>query len=171
MKTLIIYASKHGTAEKCSQLLKSKLQGEVTIVNIKKENVPDINSFQNIIIGGSIYIGKIQKSLSEFCVKNLDELKRKNIGLFICCMNTKDAEMQLDNAFPKELLSIASTKECFGGEFNLKEMNFMEKTIIKMVSKSLAKKDETSAATDNKKDTSTLSEENINRFAEKMNIA
>ena len=171
MKTLIIYASKHGTAEKCSEVLKGKLLGEVTIVNIKKENVPDINSFQNIIIGGSIYIGKIQKNLNEFCLINLDELKKKNIGLFICCMNIKEAEMQLNNAFPKELLSIATTKECFGGEFNLKEMNFMEKTIIKMVAKSLAKKDGTPVATDNKKDTSTLSEENINRFVEKMNMA
>jgi menaquinone-dependent protoporphyrinogen oxidase len=169
MKTIIIYASKHGSAEKCSELLKGKLHGEVTIVNIKKEATPDITSFDNIIVGGSIYMGKIQKTVSEFCLKNLNELKNKRIGLFICCMNIKEAEMQLNNSFPKELVSIAATKECFGGEFNLKEMNFMEKAITKMVSKMLAKNDPSLATKDIKKDVSMISEENINKFAEIMN--
>lgn len=47
--------------EKCSKELKDKLHGEVVTVDIKKDSVPDIGLFDNIIIGGSVYAGKIQK--------------------------------------------------------------------------------------------------------------
>lgn len=66
MKTLIVYGTKHGTTEKCSKFLKDKLSGEVVIINIKKENMPDITTFNNIIIGGSIYMGQIQKEVKIF---------------------------------------------------------------------------------------------------------
>lgn len=66
MKTLIVYGTKHGTTEKCSKLLKDKLSGEVVIINIKKENMPDITAFNNIIIGGSVYMGQIQKEVKKF---------------------------------------------------------------------------------------------------------
>lgn len=37
MKCLIVYATKYGTTEKAVNLLKAKLGGEVTLVNIAKE--------------------------------------------------------------------------------------------------------------------------------------
>lgn len=39
MKTMIVYATKHGFAEKCSKLLKDKLSGEVITVNIKFDKI------------------------------------------------------------------------------------------------------------------------------------
>ena len=55
MKNLIVFITKYGSVEKSSQLLKGKLQGETTIVNLKKDSVPDLQDFDNIILGGSIY--------------------------------------------------------------------------------------------------------------------
>ena len=156
MKTLIIYGTKHGTAEKCSKLLKDKLQGEVVLVNIKKDKVPDLTLFNNIIVGGSIYMGQIQKGVKKICLENFSVLKDKKVGLFICGMNDKEISTVFDNAFPKELLTSALAKEYFGGEFIFKNMNFIERFIVKKVGK-----------TD--KDTSTLSVENINKFAQLMN--
>lgn len=157
MKTLIIYASKHGFTENCSKLLKDRLPGEVIVVNIKKEIVPDIAYFDNIIIGGSIYMGKIQREISKFCTKNLNVLKEKKIGLFICAMQKGDmAETELNSSFPAELLTHAAVKESFGGEFILKKMNPLERFIVKIVSKT-------------EKDVSAISEENINKFAQLMN--
>jgi menaquinone-dependent protoporphyrinogen oxidase len=157
MKTLIIYASKYGATEKCSNLLKDKLHNEVEIVNIKKESIPEINMFDKIIIGGSIYMGKIQKEVNQFCLKNASVLKNKKLGFFICCMSENEvAEKQINNSFPEELLKNAVARGCFGGEFNFKKMNFIEGVIIKKISKT-------------SEDSSKLLKENINEFAQLMN--
>lgn len=156
MKTLIVYGSKHGTAEKCSKILKEKIKGEVVTVNIKNESVPDITSFDNVIIGGSIYAGQIQKEIKTFCSEKLNQLKDKRIGLFICGMNDKDVSMQINNSFPEELLKNSIAKEYFGGEVIFKNMNFFEKFIIKKVAKKYD-------------DFSNISEENIYKFAQLVN--
>ncbi|WP_461612663.1 flavodoxin domain-containing protein [Clostridium sp. Marseille-QA1073] len=156
MKTLIIYGSKHGCTEKCSMILKDKLQGEVTSINIKNQDIPDIEFFHNIIIGGSIYIGKIQSEIRNFCFENINILKNKKIGFFICCINRDNEEMQLNSSFPEELLTHASAVGYFGGEFIFKNMNTLERFIVKKVAKT-------------NKDISNISEENINKFAKLIN--
>jgi menaquinone-dependent protoporphyrinogen oxidase len=157
MKTLIIYGSKHGATEKCTNLLKGKLDGEVTTVNVKKDQVPDIALFDKVIIGGSIYIGSIQKEIKEFCSKNVDTLKDKKLGLFICCMRDgNEAQTQITAAFPQELISNASAWDYFGGEFTFSKMNMIEKFITKKIAKI-------------DKDTSNILTDNIDQFAKLMN--
>jgi len=166
MKTLIVYGSKHGATEKCSNALKNKLNGEVIIINIKKDVVPDINSFDSIVIGGSIYAGRIQKQITEFCLKNASILKDKKIGIFVCCMSEGEkAISQLNSCFPNELVSRAIAKGHFGGGFTFSKMNFFEKFIIKMVSK----KENNGSKVDNNKDILNIHEDNINRLAQLMN--
>jgi menaquinone-dependent protoporphyrinogen oxidase len=166
MKTLIVFATRHGSSEKCSRLLKERLQGEVVTADLKRGKVPDITPFDKIIIGGSIHVGKIQKSVSEFCQQNVEGLKGKKLGLYICCMNKNDEITQLNSAFPRLLLNTALVKECFGGEFVFGRMNMLEKFAVKMVSKSQG-----NVITDTKKDISMLSEDKINKFAQVMNRA
>ena len=167
MKTLIVYGSKHGATEKCSKALKNKLQGEVVIANIKKDIIPDINSFDNVVIGGSIYAGRIQKEIREFCFKNVNTLKNKKIGIFVCCMSEGEkAISQLNDSIPNELMLLAIAKEHFGGGFTFSKMNFFEKFIIKMVSK----KEKNGAKANMNKDILNIHEDNINRFAQLMNV-
>jgi len=157
MSTLIVYASKYGCTQKCTELLSKKLSDKVDIINLKEVNDIDISKYEKIIIGGSIYIGKIQKEVTEFCSKNLDKLKEKRIGLFICGMQEGDIiNTELNQNFNSELIEIADAKECFGGEFIFDKMNFIEKLIVKKVSK----------VTSNK---SNILEENIHKFAQAMN--
>lgn len=157
MKILIAYSTKHGFAEKCSETLSKKLEGEVTLCNLKKDVPSDLEKYDTIIIGGSIYMGQIQKEVQEFCSKNLTVLKEKKIGLFTCCMRENaDAVSQLNSAFPQELLDIAVAKGAFGGEFIMNKLNFFEKLIVKNVVKIT-------------KDTTMFSEENFNKFAQEIN--
>jgi menaquinone-dependent protoporphyrinogen oxidase len=166
MKTLIVYGSKHGCTEKCSNVLKDKLYGEVVVVDLKKDGIPDMNSYDNIVIGGSIYAGRIQKEITEFCSKNINVLKNKKIGLFVCCMSEGEkAISQLNSCFSNELVSMAKVKEHFGGGFIFSKMNFFEKFIIKMVTK----KENNGTKVDTNKDILNINEENINRFAQLMN--
>lgn len=157
MKTLIVYASKYGATEKCAEGLSKKLMGRIDLCNLKKTKTIDISQYDKVAIGGSIYMGKIQKEVREFCSQNLDLLKDKKIGLFICCMRDGEmAETELNDAFPQELIKNAVVKEYFGGEFIFSRMGFLDKIITKKVAK-----------TD--QDTSTISEERINRFGQLMN--
>jgi menaquinone-dependent protoporphyrinogen oxidase len=157
MNTLIVYASKHGCTEKCAKLVSKELNDKVDIINLKNVMDIDISKYEKVIIGGSIYIGKIQKEVTEFCSKNLDKLKEKRIGLFICGMQEGDRiNTELNQNFTSELTKIAKAKEYLGGEFILDKMNFMEKMIVKKVSK----------VTSNK---SNILEDNIHKFAQAMN--
>lgn len=157
MNTLIVYTSKYGCTEKCAGLLSKELNDKVDIINLKNAGDIDISKYDKVIIGGSIYIGRIQKEVTEFCSKNLDKLKEKGIGLFICGMQEGEAiNTELNQNFPSELLNMAAAKEYLGGEFIFDKMNFMEKLIVKVVSKVSSNK-------------SNILKDNIHKFAQEMN--
>lgn len=135
MKTLIVYGTKRGFTKKCAEILKTNLDGEVTVQNIKENSDINLKIYDNIIIGSPVYMGKIRKEVSDFCNNNKSSLLNKNLGLFICGMaEDDDLEDELKSCFLEEISNKATAVEFFGGEFNFKKMNFIEKTIIKKVS-------------------------------------
>lgn len=132
--TIIIYATKHGSVEHAVMLLKAKLEGEVRLVNILEEKVPSLGDYENVILGGSIYLGKIQKQLTKYIEKHLSELLTKRVGLFICAAQQEDVrEKELIDAFPNELFEHAISKEIFGYEINFDDMNFIEKKVVRSI--------------------------------------
>ena len=134
MKTLIVYATTHGCTEKISAQLKNDLGGDVTLVNLKKDPAPSIMEYRRVIIGGSIHAGQIQKRVQNFCAAHLNALQKKDLGLFICCMEEGEtAQKQLQDAFPEELHRNARATAIFGGAFDFGRMNFLEKMIVKKV--------------------------------------
>lgn len=169
MKTLVIYASKHGTSAKCADLLSQSMKDNADVLEIKKAEHANLSQYEKIIIGGSIYVGKIQKEISDFCARNLDLLKSRKIGLYICSLAEKDSLTQMEASFPRELLEAAAAKENFGGEMRFSAMNFAMRTMMKMFSKSIAKSDPRFSDIDGKKDVSLLLNENIDRFVRQMN--
>ncbi|MGE5630725.1 MAG: flavodoxin domain-containing protein [Caulobacteraceae bacterium] len=171
MNTLVIYATKHGSTRKCASMLSKKLEGKVDLHDIKAGKAPDLEQYDKVVIGGSIYAGRIQKEITEFCSQNLDALKNKKLGLFICCMLKDNAVLQLKSSYPEELMSRAIASGSFGGEMNFSDMSFGERLITKLVSKTMAKNDPNSAGMNMKKGISVLSGETIDKFAKTMNNA
>lgn len=156
MNTLIAYGTKYGCAEKCAKRIAEELKEDVELVDLRKTKGVNLSGYDKVIIGGSIYIGKIQKEVSDFCSRNLDELKNKKIGLFICGMAEGEAaDAELNSSFPAELLDAAKAKGFLGGEFLVDNMNFMDKLIVKKISK----------VTENK---SNILEDRIVEFAKAM---
>ncbi len=134
MKTLIIYATKHGCTEKCASKLKDRIDGEIDLVNVRNSSEIDLTNYDTIIIGGSIHAGKIQKKIKNLCRDSLKTLKEKRIGLFLCCMEEGEtARNQFNEVFPEELIKHATATGIFGGEFNLEKMNFIERGIVKKI--------------------------------------
>jgi menaquinone-dependent protoporphyrinogen oxidase len=131
IRTLIIYATKHGSVENAVRLLKEKLEGEITVINIMNEDPPELNEYDNVILGGSIYLGKIQKRLSKYMEKHLTDLLSKRIGLFICGAEREEIrEKELIGSFPEKLFEHAVCKEIFGYEIHFEDMNFIEKKVV-----------------------------------------
>jgi len=134
----VFYASKYGTTKKAVKGLKRKLESNgysVDVFNIMKEQpiLEDRKRFELILIGGSIYMGKIQIEVTKFCQSNKEIILSNNLGLFLCCGSEDDFENQLTNNFSNEIVNHASTKGYFGYGYNLEKMNFVYRKIIKKV--------------------------------------
>jgi menaquinone-dependent protoporphyrinogen oxidase len=134
MKTLILYGTAYGCTEKCAFKLAKCIKGDVRLLNLEGNKEIDMTDYEIVIIGGSIRLGRMNRSVSNFCRKNFDVLLEKNIGLFICCMNEIDHAKEYFRAgFPRELQNQAIAKGFFGGELNLEEMTSFERSLLKNV--------------------------------------
>jgi menaquinone-dependent protoporphyrinogen oxidase len=159
-KTIIIYATKHGTTKKISNILKKKLKehkDDAEVVNIKDMKDYNLRVFDRIIIGASIHAGQIQGTIKKFCKEQEETLKEKELGLFITCMidNEEKQKEQLENAYPKELQDTSKAKGILGGEFLFEKMNFIEKLMVKIIAKTSKTK-------------SKINHDEINKFIKKI---
>lgn len=137
MKTLIIYSSKHDTTKKISKKIGTQLRSEVDIIDINQlDDELDLKRYDKVIIGSSIYYGSINKKLKKFISKNKKVLMSKNLGLFLCCINT--SKEKLDEEFRKnyseELRDHSIKNSIFGGEIIFDKLSPFEKFITKKVS-------------------------------------
>jgi menaquinone-dependent protoporphyrinogen oxidase len=131
-KTLIAYSTTLGCTEQCASKLKDDLGEDVEMIRISRRRRFNLNSYETIIIGGSIHEGMIQRSVYKFCESNLDELLKKAVGLFVCCMDANANEQELiQRAFPETLVRHALASGFFGGELNIKKMNLLQKIMTR----------------------------------------
>ena len=83
-KTLIAYETKGGAtaeaARKIADVLRSKFQLEVDLVDLKKQKVPDLTQYRNIIIGGGVRGGKVYNKALKFLE---NDLSGKNVAFFV----------------------------------------------------------------------------------------
>lgn len=156
MKTLIVYASKTGTTEKCAGMVAQNLK-DTTIINLLSQN-EDISKYDLIIIGTPIRMGIIHKKVKQFILKNFEILKTKKVAYFICCGFTENIKQYFEQNISKELLDKAIICNTFGGEMDITKQKGFDKFITKMVSKSI----------DENKEIRILNE-NIDRFISELN--
>ena len=135
MKSIIIYSTRYGSTTKVAERIQNELDGDCMLVNIMTESVPPLDAFDMVILGGSIYIGKVQKELTAFVGKNLNLLLSKKIGLFLCAGATKQEERdrELKVAFSPELLTHAAAKDVLGYAFTFERMRFFDRLIMKKI--------------------------------------
>lgn len=158
-KVLVGYAGKYGCTEECARYLSEKLNGEVELRNLKEKKKIDPSSYDKIVIGGSLYAGRIQKEVRDFCLKNADVLNHGSLGLFICgTAEGEAADKELETAFPQDLYHKARAKAFFGGRITIDKLGFLEKKIVKAVAKV-------------ESDINTVSVERMDEFAAQMNEA
>jgi len=135
MNTLIVYAGKTGTTEKCAGIIAQKLKN-TTVVNLLQET-PDISKYDIIIIGGSVRYGRINSKARNFINKNKAVLLEKKTAYYICCGFADGGKKYIEESIDKELLDNSITYEVFGGELDVNKQKGLDKLVAKFVHKAI----------------------------------
>jgi menaquinone-dependent protoporphyrinogen oxidase len=159
MKTAIIYLSKYGTTKKVAGMIQARLaDDEVTMIDLKDNQAPDLSFYDRIIVGSSVYIGTAKDRFKKFCTDNHVTLfATKEVGLFLCGMEPDKIKQQeeMERSFPEELRRHSKARGFMGGELLFERMNFLDRLIVKTVKKVTAS-------------VSNINEEAIDHFVKKM---
>ncbi len=131
MKTLILYTTKYGATKKAVEILQQNLKGGADIVNLGENKNPDLNAYSTVLLGGSVYMGSIQKEMKNFMMASQAALLEKKLGLFLVCGQDKNVEEQAKKIFPPELWEHAAAFGYFGFAYSVEKMNFLYRLILK----------------------------------------
>jgi len=134
MKTLILYATKHGAAREAAERIAKRIPGAV-LHDLKQSGIPSLVDFDCVIFGSSIYVGSIRKEAKTFLARNADALKEKKLGLFLCGLQPEEEKQFFASNFSPDLLTAAKATAFLGGIFDPKKTGFMGRLVIKAVAK------------------------------------
>ena len=140
MKTVILYASKYGYTAEIVENIKAQLDGDVQAIDVSKEKVPNLEHVDGIILGSSIYVGQIHKSLKQWMEQNQSLLLSKRIAVFLCSGFASEFEKNLQANFPKLILDHALSCDYLGGRIDKSKLSFMHKQLVNMIEKTEAGK-------------------------------
>lgn len=132
MKRLIAYASTKGTVEKCAHALAEKLEG-ADLYALGRGAEPDLDDYDQVILGSSIHAGQPQKKMVAFREKYKQELLARDLGLFICCLSQEQEDQYLTSTYGEELLSHARGIGKFGAELIFSQYNFIIRFMLKKI--------------------------------------
>jgi menaquinone-dependent protoporphyrinogen IX oxidase len=83
-KALIAYETKGGAteeaAQKIAEILRSKYQLEVDLVDLKEQKVPDLSLYKNVVIGGGVRAGRVYDKALKFLE---NDLSGKHVAFFV----------------------------------------------------------------------------------------
>ena len=112
------------------------MQNDVDVIDLKISKKIDLNPYDTVIIGGSIYAGRIQNSLVRFCEKQKKQLIKKKLGLFICCLyEDEKAAQELEENYPDWLKARSTAREWFGGRATLARMRAIDRFLFTRIAK------------------------------------
>lgn len=160
MKTLILYSSRYGTTKNCAENLKEILKGNTVIAEINSNVKMNMNKYDNIIIGASVYDGKIAKEVLEFLKDYKGMMQVKNSGVYLCSLDQRKEEKYFKKNISKDILKVIGVMSHFGGEAKYGNMKFTEKIKVKSLTKSL-----NNSEINIKEDFSMLNGQAMKRFA------
>lgn len=129
MKTLIAYASKTGTTERCARELAAQLNG-ADVFDLRSGS-PDLSGYELVIIGGGIRAGMLDKPAKKYIKINTELLKTKKVALFVCSADAERADEFLKANVPAEVLTAAVCAESFGGEMDINKQKGLFKFFLK----------------------------------------
>ncbi len=135
MRTLILYASKYGFTENVSNLLADHIEGDVVVENCGKDYSVDLTKFDNIIIGSSIYVGRPNSAVLDFCENYNRLLMNKKIAFFVTGSVQSDAIKVAKESFPENLIKHARIISYLGYALDFEKMRLFDRVVTRVISK------------------------------------
>lgn len=138
MKILIAYASKTGTTEKCAKILSESLENS-DLFDLQN-GIPELSSYELVILGGSIRAGMLHKAAKKYIKNNCTLLRTKKVAFFVCSSDAEKGKEFLKANIPAELYEKAICGDTFGGEMEIEKQTGLFKIIAKKVLEASLKK-------------------------------
>ncbi len=140
MSTIVVYKSKYGSTKAYAQWIAEELGCEA--VEMKKVKATDLMEYDNIVYGGGLYAEMIAGIA--LLTKNFDKLKDKKIAIFSTGITPLDCREYYDGEVLKKNFKdgVPENVKIFNymGKMILEEMNFADRTAIKMLKKFMSGK-------------------------------
>lgn len=114
MRTLILYSTKSGASKECASLLAKQIE-DCAVHNLSR-TVPELSSFETIIIGSGIRMGKLYKPVRTFVKTHEDLLLTKRLAFYLCNAYPDTLQKAIENNIPKTLAQSAVCIKSFGGK-------------------------------------------------------
>ena len=134
MKVLIAYRTRYGATASCARRLSERLRAQAVVVDLAGPRPPSATEFDAVLIGGSIYGGKVQREVSSFCDREQRALLARPVGLFLCCLlQGERAEAQLRSSFPDWLTAHAFQTAIFGGILEPRKLHLLDRLLVTSV--------------------------------------
>lgn len=160
MKTLILYATRHGSTAEAARRIAARMPNS-DVKNIKTDAFR-LADYDRILIGSYIRMGMFDRKIRALLLKEIAVLREKMLGIFVCCCFTENAQTYFQNNVPPQLLATVQATAALGGELDRKKLHGMDKYVANMVLKA----DHARGILH----TFTLKEENIEAFVNKMQM-
>lgn len=136
--TLILYFGHYGSTKNAAELLSSYLQDSVLVDGMKEKKV-NISTYERIVLGTNIRVGKPNKIFRKWCKKNIDQLKDKKVSVFVIA-----ADGTKEGAYRNQISSLLPNVEqisYFGGELNPEPAKGIYRKVIQSCIEELKKED------------------------------
>jgi len=139
MQTLIVHGTRYGATASTSEEIANVLRGEgfdVKVVNAKQEKISDLASYELIIVGSGMQMGRWTGEAQDFLKRFQKELSQKKVAIFASTMKSvaeregkkddvqKERKMSIDDIVVKYSLTPISTG-FFGGVLDFNKMNII----------------------------------------------
>lgn len=86
-KVLVVYASKYGSTGGVADAIGKELCSRNVAADVALiKNARNIGSYQGVVVGSAIYMGKWMSEAVDFVKKNRDTLRQMPVAYFLVCM-------------------------------------------------------------------------------------
>ena len=134
MKLLIIYYSKRGSTADLAKRLAGFFDNAV-VCDIKDVGTVELDDFSHVVIGSAVHIGQVNKDLKKYVSGNAKTLIGKELGLFLCGLQPKEADEVFKKSFSADVISPAKAKSFLGGVYDPEKTGGFSRFVMKVVAK------------------------------------
>jgi menaquinone-dependent protoporphyrinogen oxidase len=139
-KVLVTYASKYGSTGGVADAIGKELCSKgmaADVVLIK--NVRNVSSYQGVVIGSAIYMGKWMSEAADFVKKNKDSLRQVPVAYFLVCMTlsqpTEKKQAEVLSYMDPVLQAVPEIKPVgigtFAGALDYNNLSWLNEKILK----------------------------------------